>query len=231
MLGLVYVMQASTVVPMTVVWWRRKHFSPPIKLLSWYVYLSLASSAGAYLLYPAYLPTNYCFIVGFNLGKTVLFGAVYYQVLTLASTRRMVLWLTLAGIAMVVGVIGFSFSISLVAASVSRVTQCALLAGFALLYLEQTLNGPATRRPTHDPLWLLSVGQLLYSAGTVTAFSTDLMPASEFNFYVKFSFVSVSGLVFNYFLTLAFLRAKPGNATVLTAANENTAAAGKLARF
>lgn len=211
MLWLVAAMQISIVVPMAVVWWRRRHFSPAVKLLSWYVYLSAAGAAGARFLYPAVFATNYGFSIGFNLGKIVLFGALYHQILTLPKARWAVLALSSAAVVGIFSAVSYNFYL---AVSISRVVQCALLAGFALAYLEQTLNRPTNCPATHDPLWLLSVGQLLYSAGTVTAFSLEFLPTTNFIYYVKFSCVSVSGLVFNSLLTLAFLRAKLADSPV-----------------
>lgn len=226
MLWLVAAMQASIVVPMAVVWWRRRHFSPAVKLLSWYVYLSAAGAAGARWLYPVVFATNYGFSIGFNLGKIILFGTLYHQILTIPKVRWAVLVLSFAAVVGICSAVSYDFYL---AVSIGRVVQCALLAGFALVYLEQTLHRPTICPATRDPLWLLSVGQLLYSAGTVTAFSLEFLPTTNFIYYVKFSFVSVSGLVFNYFLTLAFLRAKPENSTVWEAVGPKEVATKQVA--
>ncbi|HEX8326777.1 MAG TPA: hypothetical protein VF629_04505 [Hymenobacter sp.] len=198
------VMQVSIVVPMAVVWWRRRHFPPEIKLLSGYVYLSVAAVVGARVLCPAYFETNYGFLTGFNLGKIALFAAVYYQVVASAKTRRLVVATTVATLT---GVFVVMLNDWHLAVAVSRVAQCALLAGFAMVYLEQTLNRRPLRPLSQDPMWLLGIGQLLYSAGTVTAFSLEYLTTTIYDQSSKFIFVSIAGLVFNYFLTLAFLRA------------------------
>ena len=200
------VMQASIVVPMAVVWGRRRHFARPVKLLSWYVYLSLGAVVASRLLYPGLLPNNYGFLIGFNLGKIGLFAGVYRQVLT-PGRRRLVGVAT--GLALVGAAGAIAYDLDL-AVTVCRVAQCAVLAGFALVYLDQTLGRPAGGPPpAHDPLWLLSVGQLLYSAGTVTAFSLDALSKTAYDQAPKNLFIAASGLVFNCFLTLAYLRARP----------------------
>jgi len=216
-------MQVSICVPMAVVWMRRQQFPVPVKLLSWYVYLSVLSLAASKL-YPTYLPNNYGGIVGFNLGKIALFGAVYYQVLVPGRLRQAVLLATGACLAGVGVVVAHDLEL---AVDVSRVTQCALLAGLALLYLEQTLGRPTFRPAAHDPLWLLSVGQLFYSAGTITVFSFTYLSQDEDYQTLNFIFVSLSGLVFNWFLTLAFLRAR---APVAAAATPPEPPARELAR-
>lgn len=196
--------QFSIVVPMAVVWRRGRHFGPALKLLSLYVYLSAFCSFGNNYLHPRLFATNYWFLAGFNFGKLLLFGAVYYQVLESARARRVVLGTTLVAAAVILAVFAHNTHAGITCA---RLAQCAVLAGFAMLYLEQTLNRPPTGRTFHDPLWLLSVGQLLYSAGTATAFSFDYFSVTVFDQNPLGFALGALGLVFNGFLTLAFLRA------------------------
>ena len=209
---LLLLMQISIVVPMAVVWWRRRrYFSPAIKLLSWYVYLS-AFCVVVIVNYRALgLPSNYGFLAGFNIGKMALFAAVYYTVLKSAKMRKYVA--VIAAAAVMASMAVFAYEGTMKSVGYIRVTQCAVLAGFAMIYLEQSLTRVSARPFTHDPLWMLSVGQLLYSAGTVTVFSLDYFSlnyllTSQLHYFLQFSLVSISGLVFNAFLTLAFLRAK-----------------------
>ena len=205
---MMYVMQASILIPMAVVWWRRRHFSPAVGLLSWYVYLSLGCVL-AMQLYPKYLPSNHGVLVAFNAGKIALFGAVYHRVLW-GWGRQMVAVATGAALVVILAAVTYNLS---AAVAIARVVQCAVLVGFALVYLEQRLGRSSARPAASDPLWLLSVGQLLYSAGTVAAFSfTADLQETRHGDNMKFMFVSISGLVFNYFLTLAFLRARFGPA-------------------
>ena len=202
---MILIMQGSTLVPMVVVWLRRRHFSAPVRLLSWYVYLSLLASAAGHL-YPAYLPNNYWGIIGFNTAKIALFGALYYSVLKTGPLRRLVRTTTV--IALAGCAIACLYDIRL-GMTVSRVVQCAVLAAFAVAYLEQTMSRSMGPLCTHDPLWLTSVGQLLYSAGTVTAFSFDILTVGYTNqVVVQYLFIVGAGVLFNAFLTLAFLRAR-----------------------
>jgi hypothetical protein len=199
------IMQLSIIVPIAVVWWRRRHFSAPVKLLSWYVYLSVFCVLGGRL-GAIYLHNNLTFLVAFNWGKIALLTAVYAQVLLPTQLRKLLLGAT--AVALVVLVASASVNLALTV-DISRVTQCALLASFALVYLEQTLNHAPVARSFRDPLWLLSVGQLVYSAGTVTAFSLGNMRPASLTMSLIYICVAVSGLAFNHFLTLAFLRAQP----------------------
>lgn len=203
---LMSLMQASILVPMVVVWRRKRHFTPAVKLLSWYVYLSAVAALGPRLLYPAVFATNYGFICGFNIGKILLFGAVYYKVLQQARIRQLVLVVAILSAVVLVGLYPYN---TLLTITLSRVVQCTILAGCALLYMEQLLSQRTAGHNMHDPLWLLSVGQLLYSAGTVTAFSLEYLSVTIYDQTWKYCFVALSGLAFNYFLTLAFLRAQP----------------------
>ena len=204
---LVTVMQFSILVPMVVVWWRQRHFSPPVKVLSWYVYISAFFALGARLS-AIYLHNNLFFVIGFNVSKVLLLAAVYRLVLTGPRMRRV-----LAGATVVAfGITAASFALGTAqAVTVSRVVQCALLAGFALAYLEQGLNRSNHHRFSHDPIWLLSLGQLIYSATTVSAFSIEIVTLFKNPLFSQFTAISFSlaSLVFNCFLTLAFLRATP----------------------
>ena len=96
MLKMVTVLQLSILVPMIVVWLRKSEFLPAIKLLSWYVYLSAFCVLGGH--YTEYAP-NALFIIGFNLSKIALFGAVYYMMLESARMRQLVLITTLMAVA------------------------------------------------------------------------------------------------------------------------------------
>ena len=204
---LVTVMQFSILVPMAVVWWRRRNFSPPVEVLSWYVYISAFSALGARLS-AIYLHNNLYFLIGFNVSKVLLLAAVYRLVLTGPRTRRVLAVATLVALGIVVA----SFALDTArTVTVSRVVQCAVLAGFALAYLEQGLNRGSGHKFSRDPIWLLSLGQLIYSAATVSAFSIEfvtLFKGTIFNEFSALSF-SLASLAFNYFLTLAFLRATP----------------------
>lgn len=203
---LLYTMQLSIVVPMIVVWRRQRQFPPAIKLLSWYVYLSAFCSIAAKL-GAMYLHNNQAFLIGFNMGKLLLFAMVYGQVMP--DRQRLLQWITIAAGAIAVLTMGYEM---VLAVDVARVLQCALLAGFAILYIDFQLADNRFKSGFQNPMWLLSVGQLIYSAGTVTSFAFDYVfhSINKTVYYIDLlmAFVSVSGLVFNAFLTLAFLRAR-----------------------
>ena len=205
--SLLYTMQVSVLVPMVIVW-RRRQFPTPVKILSWYVYLSafcaLSAKLGA-----IYLHHNLFFLIGFNVGKVLLFAAVYS--LAMPTWKRVLKWTTILGLVIVGSTMQYDMILAL---NVARVVQCALLAGFALLYMDFSLTHADAPPGSQNPYWLLSVGQLVYSAGTVTGFSLDWIGQySPFFMQLEMICVALSGFVFNYFLTLAFLRAKPEEPT------------------
>lgn len=207
--GLLSTMQLSIIIPMAVVWVRGRQFSRPVRGLSRYVYHSAAMALGGqFYKLLGFMPNNYGFIFGFQFGKFALFGWVYYQVLTSARLQRVMLVMTLFTLCDITGV--FLLDNRIMALTVSRVAQCAVLAALAIFYLDQFLNKTTTQPVGQDPIWLLSVGQLIYSAATATAFSLDYLEISLTNHrIIYYLVVSVAGLVFSYFLTLAFLWAKP----------------------
>ena len=201
---LAIVLQASTVVWLLVVWQRKRHFSGPLRRLSWYVYLSLGCSVWGQL-HPLLFATNHWSIITFNLGKIALFGAVYARVLTAPLARRLVLATTAGALVFSLSFLGFGTSLLI---TVSRVVQGAVLAAFALVYLEQSLAQPGSGpKGAHDPLWLLSVGQLLCSAGAVTSSSLDYFSKTVHDQLWNFVVIIIVGMVFNAFLTMAFWQA------------------------
>lgn len=223
------VMQLSILAPMLVVWLRRQEFPPVVKILSWYVYLSALCTVSIWLMM-ANMYDNSLGIISFNIGKIALFGVVYSLVVESVRMRRLVRGTTLVAVLICVGptLAGlFAHSFFDVAVVMSRVVQSAVLAAFALGYLEQMLGRASIMPLSRDPIWLLSVGQLLYSAGTVTAFSLDYLSKTQYDQAPKYIMVAVIGIIFNGFLTLAFLRAKPLPAV---ASDAETPPAGQLAR-
>ena len=222
------VMQLSILAPMLVVWLRRQEFPPAVKVLSWYVYLSALCTVSIWLI-STKMHDNSLALIGFNVGKIALFGVVYSLVMDSMRVRRLVQGTTLVAVAICVGLtlaglFAHSFDIAVV---MSRVVQSAVLAAFALGYLEQCLSRVNTVPVSRDPIWLLSVGQLLYSAGTVTAFSLDYLSKTGYEQAPKWVVISVIMISFNGFLTLAFLRAKPAPAL---AADGDTSPASQFAQ-
>lgn len=203
--SLMYLMQASILVPMAVVWWRRQHFSRPVKLLSWYVYLSLISSVLADFFRFGTPPSNHLFLIGFNCAKLALIAAVYYQALPKAKLRRLIPVLVVAVLATVLLLTQRDTDLAI---SVSRVAQFTLLAACAILYLDKSLDRSTGVALSRDPLSLLSIGHLIFTAGAVTAISLQYLALTKMEQYPQLIALAVNGLVFNYFLTLAFLRAR-----------------------
>jgi hypothetical protein len=201
-----WLMQLSIIVPMVVSWQRWRQFSPPIRLLSWYVYLSALSVVAARWAEWTH-HSNLAYLMAFNTSKILLFTAVYFQVLQLRWLRWLFVGLVALGLlgGVYVGLrqeMGFMMTYF-------RTLQCGLLAALALAYLEQLSREPPVGRLRHNPMFLLSVAQLVYSAGTVVFFSLDFTKASVAQNKIYFGVVAISGLIFNYLLTLTFLRARP----------------------
>jgi hypothetical protein len=203
-----WVSQLSILVPMVVVWRRKALLAPPVRVLSWYVYLSLASSLALNIgrfLYHANNPVQHLY----TLLKTLLFGWLYYVALHRISQRRLVAWLT-------VGFAGFALLDATYLEglnrfnSYGRAVQSLLLIGFGLLYFEQVLRELRSARLERDPLFLVSAGLILYSAGTGMLFVLTNSYTGDLSLLtIGFNIVFVLNIVFNILLTLAFLRAVP----------------------
>jgi hypothetical protein len=220
-------MQLSIIVPMMVVWRRWRHFPNHIRSLSWYVYLSAISAYCARFSMSLFHSSNFPMLVGFNLGKTLLFGLVYYQVINSPKRRRLIV--AVLPVASVIVISAFFYQ-PVIGMAVARITQCAVLAGFAMLYLDQYAGKLSSKRASHQSMWLLSVGQLIYSSVTVTSASLDYwVSLSKYTHSYRFMFIAIGGLAFNYFLTLAFLRANPDDELELASAYRGNNASSQKA--
>lgn len=109
MLWLVATVQISIVVATATVWWRWRYFSPTVMLQSWYSYFSADGAAGARFLYPTIFTTTHNFSIGFDLDKTMLFGALYHQILTLPKVRGAVLVLSSAAVVGICSAVSYDF--------------------------------------------------------------------------------------------------------------------------
>lgn len=102
--------------------------------------------------------------------EAVLLGAAYYYTFTGARSRQVILALLL------------TFTLSAIVETVwfmnwregngpyLHVTQAVLLIGLILAYFEQLLSHPAQVRLLREPMFVVSVGAVLYYAGTVFVF-------------------------------------------------------------
>ena len=105
-----------------------------------------------------YLHNSPCFLIGFNVAKVLLLAAMCRLVLTGPRTRRVLA----AAVVVALGIVVASFALDTArTVTVSRVVQCVLLAGFALVYLEQELNRGSNHKFSYNPIWLLSLGRLI----------------------------------------------------------------------
>lgn len=202
-----WVSQLSVLVPLVVAWRRRASFAPAVRVLSWYVYLSLFTSLALQIgrhLFHVNNPVQHLY----TLLKTLLFSRMYYLALRRSQQRQLVYWLTLAFVVFAVfdafyleGLMHYN--------SYGRAVQSVLLIGFALLYFEQMLRELRVAKLEQDPLFLASVGLVIYSAGTAMLFVlTNNFTEDLSVLTLAFDSVFLLNIVFNVLLTIAFLRAK-----------------------
>jgi hypothetical protein len=198
-------MQVSILVPMVVTWARQRNFTPPVRLVSKYVYLSAISViTGKLAAY--YFRNNLLVLVGFNAGKMLLFAAVYAQVLAPSRAHSLLRRSVVVVMCIAAGLVWYDWRI---AANAMRVMQITVLAGYALVYLDQMLHPKNKIFNTYDPIWLLSVANLLFAACAITAANLGVFfsgPDVEIRYFV---FIALGSLIFNCFLTVALLRAQP----------------------
>ncbi|GAA4018077.1 hypothetical protein GCM10022408_34730 [Hymenobacter fastidiosus] len=93
----------------------------------------------------------------------------------------------------------------------ARIAQSILLIGAALLYFEQILQELRSIQLEHDPMFLVSVGVMLYFAGCLMVFILeDSMYAQKqiTQVWMMYSIQFVLLIVFNATLTLALYRTR-----------------------
>lgn len=198
--GLTWLSQAGTLVPLSL-WLYRRQLRPALLPLVLYAGLALANGGLERLLAPPLQPWR---DVVFYLLKMSLMATAYYQGLNRRMARYSVAGLSIALlISTLLGLLPPDANHQQWAASYARLGQCAVLASFALTYLEQLLSTTTISDLSRDPLFLLSVGQLLYSALTVGYFSLLNQPTTEFTSEIGGGLLTIARLIFLVFLVLA----------------------------
>lgn len=198
--GLTWLTQASPLIPLAF-WLYRRQLRAALLPLVLYAGLSLGNNILGYLLAPPLQPWR---DIAFYLLKAILLATAYYQGLHRPTARYSVAGLAIALIfSTLAGIIPPDDAHLHWAASYARLGQCAVLASFALTYLEQLLSTTTVFDLSRDPLFLLSVGQLLYSALTVGFFSLLSRPTTEMTAEIGAGLLTLGRIIFLTFLTLA----------------------------
>ncbi|GAA4018082.1 hypothetical protein GCM10022408_34740 [Hymenobacter fastidiosus] len=197
-------------VPSAVGLWRWSGLVPAYRPLVWLVVgpgflLGLASEIGRYVFHNNIAPQHLI-----TLTETLVLGWAYWYALHSARNRRFLMG-ALGGFIVVFGVEsvywrGFWQGYN----TYAHTFQTFVLLALALLYFEQLLQELHTSRLEHDPMFLVSVGTMLYYAGTIMVFlledgmqhrhQTDQL-------WAMFSIQATLLIVFNGFLTLALWNA------------------------
>ncbi|SHJ05313.1 hypothetical protein SAMN02745146_2130 [Hymenobacter daecheongensis DSM 21074] len=197
-------------VPLAVGLWRWRRLAVAHRPLVWFALgpgcvLGLASEIGRYVFRNNIAPLRLTV-----LAETLVLGWAYWYALDSPRTRLFLLG--------ALGVFGLVF----VAESVywhgfwrgenayAHTVQTFVLLSFALLYFEHLLRELHTIRLEHDPMFLISVGVMLYYAGTLMIFLLEnsmqrLHQIDEI--WTMYIIQAVLLMVFNGFLTLALWNA------------------------
>ncbi|KAA9332395.1 hypothetical protein F0P96_13050 [Hymenobacter busanensis] len=159
----------SIALPLVVGLVRRRQLSAPSRPLMWYCILWA-------ILHPLELACRKLFhynIFLFHLCtplETGLLAAAYYRALPQPRLRQLVRWVAgpflLLCLADAVWLSGL-WKIN----AYARAVQSALLVSLGLAYFWQMLRELRVVRPEHDPMFLTSVGMILYFTGTVGAYT------------------------------------------------------------
>ena len=214
-----YIMQASSLVPLAVLARRWRRVPAHLRLLVWYLLLSVGCSVAGDVLFwlreHGYFReyTTYGSNQLFTVGKVVFFGWMYWYAFQGPKRRRL---------SALLPALLFCFFLAYwlgpdtvyYKALVMDITQplsLAMLAALALLYLDEFLNYPYKRAIKRDPVALISIGHLVFVGGTIVADSFTFLHTAktQADLLPGYVLTIIFGTVFNYFLTLALLRARP----------------------
>jgi hypothetical protein len=192
-------------VPAAVGLWRWPALVPTYRPLVWFALvpgclLGLLSEIGRYV-----FRNNIAYLHLVPLAETLVLGWAYWHALYAARTRQFLL----AALGLFVGVFGaeswYWQGFWQGENGYTHTIQTFVLLGFALLYFEQH-----TIRLEHDPLFLLSVGVMLYYAGTLMIFLLEIgmqHHKQADQIWTMYIIQEVLLIVFNTFLTLALWNA------------------------
>ncbi|MCC2548177.1 hypothetical protein LJY25_17135 [Hymenobacter sp. BT175] len=202
----------SAALPLAVAWRRRHLLSPPLQVLFWIpVYILIASGIAWYLSHKYYY--NLPFIHLTTVVETLLYILVYYRALAAPRTRY---YIKLATVGFLVFAAFDSFYLEGMQQinSYTNALETFIIISLALLYFEQTLHDLSAARLERDPLFLASVGIVLYLTGTVTIYllmARTVTDEDELTYSAMSIITSLLLLLLCGMLTWSFLMAGRAN--------------------
>ncbi|RYU82181.1 hypothetical protein [Hymenobacter persicinus] len=140
------------------------------------------------------------------LAETLLLGWAYWYALTGPRNRRFLVASLTVFVLVFVGESVYWGGFWQGENPCSHAVQTIVLLSFALLYFEQLLRELRTIQLEHDPMFLVSVGVMLYYAGTIVVFLLEVGMQQQQQIdqiWTMFIIQAVLLMVFNAFLTLA----------------------------
>jgi|GEM_PF-2423044 len=197
-------------IPLAVGLWRWASLAPAYRPLLWFALvpgciMGLLAEVGRYV-----FRNNIAYLHLVPLIETLVLAWAYWHALPAPRTRRFLL--AALGLFMVVfvGEAAYWHGFWRGQNGYTHTIQTFVLLAFALLYFEQLLRELHTIRLEHDPMFLVSVGVMLYYAGTIMIFLLEgsMQRRLQTNqIWTMYIIQAVLLIVFNAFLTLALWHA------------------------
>jgi len=188
---------------------RWQHLTPAHKKLVWFVVIAGCLLNALSEISRVVWHNNLLFIYLTTWAETLFLSWAFYLSFRSATVRRLFAWAILLFV--VVALVQVVYLRGIYASNTyARIAQSILLIGAALLYFEQTLQELRNIQLQHDPMFLVSVGVLLYFAGCLMVFILEDSMYAQKQFtqvWMMYSIQFVLLMVFNAILTLAFLNA------------------------
>ncbi|UOQ55328.1 hypothetical protein [Hymenobacter cellulosivorans] len=185
---------------------RWKRLLPAYRPLFWFVLLPGALLNGALAEYGRHvLHNNILFLRLATIGESLLLGWAYYY--AFHSGRSRYILLTAVGLFLGLAILeplSFTQAFFISYNTFIHLIQSILLVGAAVAYFEQTLRELRNIDLGRDPMFLVSVGSILYYAGTVMVFVFEMQMQNQPDLiWIMYIIQFILLIVFNTFLALA----------------------------
>ncbi|PJJ59149.1 hypothetical protein CLV45_0564 [Hymenobacter chitinivorans DSM 11115] len=193
-------------IPLGIGIYRWKFLLPTYRPLVWFALIPGALLNGALAEYGRHvLHNNIIFLRLATVGETLLLGWAYYYAFHSGRSR----FVLLAGLGIFLGLASlessnFAEHFFISYSSFIHLVQSVLLVGAAVAYFEQTLRELRNIDLGQDPIFMVSVGSILYYAGTLLVFISEMRLQDQADIiWIMYIIQFVLLIVFNTFLAIA----------------------------
>ncbi|WP_345115322.1 hypothetical protein [Hymenobacter algoricola] len=195
--------------PLVIGFWRWHSLTPACKKLVWFVLIAGCLLNALSEISRVVWHNNHLFFYLNTWAETLFLSWAFFLSLHSSKVKRFFAWAVI--LFFVVALVQVIYLRGVYASNTyARLAQSTLLISAALLYFEQTLQELRTIQLEYDPMFLVSVGVILYFAGCLMVFTLEDSMYAQKQFtqvWIMYSIQFVLLIVFNFILALALYRA------------------------